>query len=78
MACNRCQWPYPDELLVPIFIGGEGYSQPVCGLCALEMINEALGIHRTEFSGEMAEEKRQEAIRWRRTHPHAQPVGGKT
>lgn len=42
-----------------------GYTVPVCAICALEMSNLALGINRTEFQGEIAEQMRQKAIEWR-------------
>lgn len=70
--CGRCKLPYPSELLVPMFIGGKdgGYTAPVCGICALEISNEMHGDNRKRFGGEMAEEMRQGALRWRRKHGH--------
>lgn len=76
MACERCQLPYPAELLTQMFIGNvdgkSGYTAPVCGICALEISNEIHGKNgcrpRKRFDGEMAEEMRQGAIRWRKKH----------
>jgi hypothetical protein len=70
MACAHCKLNYPDELLNPIFLGGagvkEGYTAPVCGICALEISNAFHGAARKRFDGQLAEESRQRAIEWRR------------
>lgn len=62
--CNKCEVSYPDDYLSPI-ITSQGSVGQVCGICALEISNEALGIKRNKFNGEMAEEARQDAIAWR-------------
>lgn len=67
-TCERCKQSYPDELLQPMFIGGEGYTKPICAICALELGNELHGIKRKKFQGEMAEDLRQRALAWRRKH----------
>lgn len=72
MACARCDWPYPDGLLSPV-IGSAFGSQPVCGICALEIINAVHGTNRKRFQGGHAEEMRTDALDWRRLHPHAKP-----
>jgi hypothetical protein len=46
--------------------------KPVCGICALEIVNEVHGSKLKQFHGEMAEDSRQRAIRWRQQHPNAQ------
>jgi hypothetical protein len=70
--CDKCRWDYPVHLLNPI-VSSEGYSVPVCGICALQIINEAHGIRRTRFGGEQAEATRQGALAWRRNHPDKEP-----
>lgn len=66
MPCDRCKMSYPAELLNSLFVSGSGYTKPLCGICALEVSNEALGVTHTKFDGEMAEDLRQRAIRWRK------------
>lgn len=62
--CNKCGVDYPDGYLSPIM--GTGVAEMVCGICALELSNQVLGINRTEFQGEMAEDLRQDAIAYRK------------
>ncbi len=75
--CGRCKWDYPDELLHQMFMATPerpgGYTAPICGICALEMGNEHMGVKRKRFSGEMAEEARLRAIGWRKKHPEKKP-----
>lgn len=66
-SCANCGIKYPVYILSPL-LGSEGYHKCVCGICALELSNEYLGIKRRKFQGEMAEEFRQKAIEWRKTH----------
>jgi hypothetical protein len=68
MACDKCKLPYPDNLVATVMIGGT-YLKPVCGICALEITNEYHGVERKEFTGEVAEKMRRDAIRWRRNNP---------
>lgn len=76
MACGHCFLPYPDELLTPMMTT-DGYTPPICGICALALKNQIHGTHLTQFIGEQAEEMRRRAWRWRNRHPNAQPVGEK-
>jgi hypothetical protein len=62
--CGNCKIKYPDELLSPGM--GLGTSDSMCGICALELSNKMLGINRTEFTGEIAEQMRLDAIEWRK------------
>lgn len=73
MACTRCRLPYPDDLLNPVVGNFPESGQPVCGICALAIVNDAHGAEMTRFQG-VAEQFRQRALRWRRAHPHAEPV----
>jgi len=73
MRCAECGWKYPESFLHELFISGN-YTEPVCGICALEMSNKMIGINRIMFKGEMAESIRQAAIRWRRNHPADKPT----
>lgn len=72
MRCADCQWKYPDVLLSELMTN-EGYTDPICGICALEATNVISGIARKEFRGESAEALRQSAIRWRKNHPYDAP-----
>lgn len=72
--CPVCKWKYPDiGYLSALFVGSLGYTAPICGICALEESNRALGVKRTSFHGQMAEEMRQDAIHWRKKHPEYKP-----
>ena len=73
LGCGRCRLPYPNDMLSPV-IGDPFMKVPVCGICALEMINAIHGSHVKQFRGEMAEDFRVRAINWRRKHPNAQRV----
>jgi len=55
---------YPNGYLQPIISNVK--SDEVCGICALKISNQALGIERKKFDGEMAEHLRQLALNWRR------------
>jgi hypothetical protein len=72
MTCERCGFPYPDELVSPLLIGVHegGAGLMVCGICALEVINTVHGKKRKRFprSSSAAEDMRQRAIRWRKAH----------
>ena len=65
--CGHCKVKYPDELLSPMFTN-KGITEDVCGICALALSNEALGINRKEFNGEIAEQMRLDAIEFRKKH----------
>jgi hypothetical protein len=66
--CGKCDWDYPNHLVHPIQ-GNQRLYGLFCPICALEVINEALGIKREKFDGRQAERLRQEAFRWRTNHP---------
>jgi len=72
MKCARCKWKYPFALLSRMFLNG-GYTEEICGICALELSNEASGVKRKEFTGLGAESYRKSAIYWRKTHPNDAP-----
>lgn len=73
MACGRCGLPYPSDMLNPV-VGDALIKTPVCGICALAMVNAVHGTKMKRFHGELAEEFRERAIAWRKKHPKAQPV----
>ena len=62
--CQKCKIEYPNGYLSPL-ITSKG-SLLVCGICALEIGNEVLGIKRKKFNGEEAERLRQMAIQYRK------------
>lgn len=66
--CPDCQWDYPESLLNPLMVNGV-YTEPICGQCALDRINQIHGGQQAMFQGEMAESARQRALRWRKSHP---------
>jgi hypothetical protein len=71
--CPECKWSYPSTTYVsPLVLNGV-FTQSICGICALEVSNRLHGIPRTYFTGEMAEEMRQRAIRWRESNPKFGP-----
>lgn len=65
--CSSCNWSYPEEFLNAMF-SSKGVEQSICGICALAISNKTLGVERTHFTGEMAEDLRLDAVEWRKTH----------
>lgn len=61
--CAHCGFEYPPEILSSM--QGSLITGPICGICALDIINSIQGITRTSFSGNRAEAARQAAINWR-------------
>ena len=62
--CGECGLEFPEEILSQMCVNG-GYTEPICGICALKISNE---IHdrclpRSKFDGPLAEHWRQEALR---------------
>lgn len=68
MKCSECLWKYPDAFLNRMNVNGN-YTDPICGICALEIANRMTGIKRGFFQGETAETARRAAIKWRKNHP---------
>lgn len=60
--CPRCQVEYPDESYLAAFFNGQAYEGAICGVCALERLNEIHKTRLTRFHGEAAENKRQMAL----------------
>lgn len=73
MKCGNCGWNYPSVLLSRMFIASEGYTNPICGICALEVTNKIHGVTLNKFTGEMAEEIHQLAIKHRKHNPEDAP-----
>jgi hypothetical protein len=73
-TCGECKWKYPEHLLNRMFIGGQGYTPPICAICALEITNKVHGANLKEFHGEIAEHMRQLAIQWRKKNKKHKPV----
>jgi hypothetical protein len=63
--CRHCGVDYPEEILNPI-VSTNGTTANICGICALEIINQAHGSRRKKFHGEIAEAMRQAALAHRR------------
>jgi hypothetical protein len=61
MICARCKYDYPDDVSLSPVIGSDEPA-PVCGICALEMVNAIHGTTMKKFRGEMAESFRQQAL----------------
>jgi len=60
MLCAKCKEDFPTEILSQI-TGNDEFIMPVCGICALEIINATHGINLDRFQGEMAEKNREAA-----------------
>ena len=56
--CVGCKIKYPSEIL---------YFDE-CGICGLERQNRELGTDNKDFTGEIAESFRLQAIEWRKKH----------
>jgi len=72
--CEDCKWNYPSDYLSRMFTNG-GYTEPICGICALERLNIITRVRRDKFRGELAEANRLNAISWRKSHPKEEPNG---
>jgi len=65
MKCAHCKINYPDSVgLSPVL--GNHPTKSICGICALEYINLMHGVQINKFQGEMAEQNRQDAIKYRK------------
>lgn len=56
--CGECKELYPPEILTQMFIASEeatGYTDLICGICALEITNKTHGTNRKNFQGEIAQ-----------------------
>ena len=73
VSCPECKWSYPSNTYVSTMVIGGMPTKPICGICALEVGNRLHGMPRTYFTGEIAEEMRQKAIRWRQNNPKYGP-----
>lgn len=67
MRCNCCGYEYPaDVSLSPVSMGmrsgGVIRTERVCGICALVISNQAMGVERKAFDGQVAEQMRQRAL----------------
>lgn len=69
MKCDHCKWKYPDHFLSQMMVNGH-YTKPICGICALELLNSTSNLKRDHFQGEIAESNRKAAIAWRQKHPN--------
>lgn len=76
-TCANCQWPYPDFILSSMTLfdrkTGMRATEPICGICALELGNQFMVAKRTKFNGQVAEFNRQLAIEWRQKHTELKP-----
>jgi len=50
------------------------HGKYVCGICYLEISNIIHKIQRVRLDGEIAEQFRQAAIKWRKDHPYDDPL----
>lgn len=73
--CDICKWTYP-AILVNIMRSNspEFNGKAMCGICGLEVTNAIHGTNRQKFDGEIAEQLRQVAIKWRENHPYDNPT----
>ena len=75
--CSHCHWKYPAMFLSPFRSSRTKDFADVCGICALELSNEALGVKRKNFYGRYAEELRKSALDWSKRHPDMAPAATK-
>jgi hypothetical protein len=61
--CQNCLISYPQELVQYAILDGNG--KYLCGICYLEISNKIHNLTRTKLNGPIAEQMRQEAIKWR-------------
>jgi|GraSoiStandDraft_4_1057263.scaffolds.fasta_scaffold00110_58 hypothetical protein len=67
MKCADCKFDYPDHFLNQMYANGK-FTKPICGICALEVMNKAMGMRMTQFRGELAEQLRLDAIEHRKNY----------
>ncbi len=71
--CPECGWRYHEDIgMSPLLVKGK-YTKPICGICALTLMNQIHKAKLRRFTGDGAEACRQDALRWRRTHPGCAP-----
>ena len=73
VQCELCSWKYPDNLTSNLITPATSI-ECVCPICALELTNSIHGVHRKEFDGILAEQRRKQSIRWRLDHPEFSPA----
>lgn len=68
VICDGCKWSYPDGLVKILYAREEGKTvcKDLCGICALNYMNEKHGENRKKFDGEEAEAIRKDCITWRK------------
>ena len=72
--CEHCHWPYPSGLLNQMRTSDNTFNgKYICGICALEISNMIHAVQRVQFDGEVAEQFRQAALKWREKHPYDKP-----
>jgi hypothetical protein len=71
MKCPECNVEYPERLLNPL-VTSLGTTNPICGICALEIVNELHDQKRESFNTPIAERMRQDALKWRKDHAYYQ------
>lgn len=52
--CCKCKEPFPDKWLSKMFISSEGYTDPLCGVCALEITRRMHNAPDLMFTGTQA------------------------
>ena len=66
MKCDKCQVNYPSELVQPMNTNIDTRYRNVCGICYLELKNKFFGLNDKQLWGEVAEDIRQQAIKFRK------------
>lgn len=61
--CDRCRIAYPEGYVAGFFSGTS--NEQLCGVCALDRMNEIHRKRMTKFYGTQAEGKRQMALAYR-------------
>lgn len=62
--CLNCKKSFPDSLLSPLIINGHA-TEPMCGICALKLRNESMGLPLDElFQGEQARLMYEKALKF--------------
>lgn len=52
--CDKCKEEFPDKYLNRMFISSEGYTKPLCGVCALEITRRIHNAPDLMFTGTVA------------------------
>lgn len=64
-VCVECGIDYPPGLVAPFVTMNNAVPRRLCGICALDALNQLHGTKRKQFLGPVAEKSRRAALAFR-------------